>query len=145
MHVVVVDLRAHLGSEIRVRVVDGPFRRRLARLRVVVEDLGGGLVHVLADPGLEVRPHVGALFSPPMPRVTLAGGSPAVDGLELRGDVMVIIVVVVHQFPQPWRGIVDAGVVVGLGWGVVCLWREIIRHWRQGTPWPSDLPHHRRH
>jgi hypothetical protein len=32
-------------------------------------------------------------------------------------------VVLVSQLPQPWRGIVDAGVVVGLVWGmtsVVC-------------------------
>jgi hypothetical protein len=33
--------------------------------------------------------------------------------------LIVLLVVVVHQLPQPWRGIVDAGVVVGLGWGLV--------------------------
>jgi hypothetical protein len=32
--------------------------------------------------------------------------------------LIVLLVVVVHQLPQPWRGIVDAGVVVGLGWGL---------------------------
>jgi hypothetical protein len=30
---------------------------------------------------------------------------------------IVAIVVAVRMLPQPWRGIVDAGVVVGLGWG----------------------------
>jgi hypothetical protein len=28
----------------------------------------------------------------------------------------------VRMLPQPWRGIVDGGVVVGLAWGVVSLW-----------------------
>lgn len=31
------------------------------------------------------------------------------------------LVVIVSRFDQPWRGIVDAGVVAGLGWGVVTL------------------------
>lgn len=57
---------------------------------------------------------------------------------------IVLIVIVVHQLPQPWRGIIDAGVVVGLGWGVVCLWFELFRHWRGGSPWPGDLPEERR-
>lgn len=35
--------------------------------------------------------------------------------------LVVAAVVVVRQFPQPWRGIVDAGVVIGLGWGCVAL------------------------
>lgn len=30
---------------------------------------------------------------------------------------IVAVVLIVRQFPQPWRGIVDGGVVVGLGWG----------------------------
>lgn len=31
------------------------------------------------------------------------------------------LVLLVRQLPQPWRGIIDAGVVVGLGFGVVSL------------------------
>ena len=31
------------------------------------------------------------------------------------------LVVLVRQLAQPWRGIVDAGVVVGLGWAVVAI------------------------
>lgn len=50
--------------------------------------------------------------------------------------IMVIIaVVVVRQLDQPWRGIIDGGVVVGLGWGVVCLMRELVRHY--GT-WSAE-------
>ncbi|MGI9309463.1 MAG: hypothetical protein ACR2P6_09385, partial [Gammaproteobacteria bacterium] len=31
---------------------------------------------------------------------------------------IVVLVVFVRWLPQPWRGIVDAGVVVGLSWGM---------------------------
>ena len=34
---------------------------------------------------------------------------------------IIILVVLVHQLSQPWRGIIDAGVVVGLTWGVISL------------------------
>lgn len=33
--------------------------------------------------------------------------------------LVVVLVVVVHRLPQPWRGIIDVGVVLGLGWGLV--------------------------
>jgi hypothetical protein len=33
--------------------------------------------------------------------------------------VIILLVLVLHWMPQPWRGIVDAGVVVGLSWGLV--------------------------
>lgn len=33
--------------------------------------------------------------------------------------LILLLIVVVHRLPQPWRGIVDAGVVIGLGWGLV--------------------------
>ena len=32
---------------------------------------------------------------------------------------LIVLVMVVKELSQPWRGIVDAGVVVGLSWGVV--------------------------
>lgn len=31
------------------------------------------------------------------------------------------LVLAVKQLPQPWRGVIDAGVVVGLGWGTLAL------------------------
>lgn len=33
--------------------------------------------------------------------------------------LIVLLILVVHGLPQPWRGIVDLGVVVGLSWGLV--------------------------
>ncbi|MCP4489085.1 MAG: hypothetical protein GY820_17495 [Gammaproteobacteria bacterium] len=39
---------------------------------------------------------------------------------------IVILVIVFHQLSQPWRGILDAGVVVGLSWGIASLiWYSI--------------------
>jgi hypothetical protein len=32
-----------------------------------------------------------------------------------------LLVLAVRSLPQPWRGIVDGGVVVGLGWGLLAL------------------------
>jgi hypothetical protein len=34
---------------------------------------------------------------------------------------IVVLVVLVRYLAQPWRGIIDGGVVVGLSWGVVSL------------------------
>ncbi len=34
---------------------------------------------------------------------------------------IVLVVLLVHQLAQPWRGIVDAGVVVGLVWGAISI------------------------
>jgi len=32
---------------------------------------------------------------------------------------IVVLIIIIRQFNQPWRGIIDVGVVVGLGWGLV--------------------------
>jgi len=37
-------------------------------------------------------------------------------------SMIVVLIVLVRQLPQPWRGIVDAGVLLGLGWGLVSVW-----------------------
>jgi hypothetical protein len=34
---------------------------------------------------------------------------------------VVVLVTLVRRLPQPWRGIVDAGVVVGLAWGTLAI------------------------
>lgn len=34
-------------------------------------------------------------------------------------SMIIVLIIVFHQLPQPWRGLLDAGVVVGLGWGVL--------------------------
>jgi len=41
--------------------------------------------------------------------------------------LITLAVVVVRQLPYPWRGIIDGGVVVGLGWGLVCLCIAFVR------------------
>jgi hypothetical protein len=34
---------------------------------------------------------------------------------------IIVLIILVHFVEQPWRGIIDAGVVVGLAWGIVSL------------------------
>lgn len=35
---------------------------------------------------------------------------------------IIVLIVIVHALSQPWRGIIDAGVVVGLIWGLASLY-----------------------
>ena len=54
---------------------------------------------------------------------------------------IIMLVVLVRQVPQPWRGIVDAGVVVGLSWGVVAIIAAFVELRRGGSlQVPADLP-----
>ena len=41
--------------------------------------------------------------------------------------MIVLLVIFVRQLPQPWRGIVDAGVLLGLGWGLISVWLFTLR------------------
>jgi hypothetical protein len=51
-----------------------------------------------------------------------------------------IMVALVSRLSQPWRGIVDAGVVVGLTWGVVTLWIYTARAFSaRGLEFPADV------
>jgi F0F1-type ATP synthase membrane subunit a len=34
---------------------------------------------------------------------------------------IVVLVLLVRAVPQPWRGIIDLGVVVGLAWGIISI------------------------
>lgn len=51
------------------------------------------------------------------------------------------LVVLVRQLAQPWRGIIDAGVVIGLTWGVASILyhagRAVTGH---AMPVPADTP-----
>ncbi len=54
---------------------------------------------------------------------------------------IVVLVLLVRQLPQPWRGIVDAGVVVGLGLGLLSLALHLVRALSGRLPAVSpDLP-----
>lgn len=54
---------------------------------------------------------------------------------------IVLLVLAIRQLDQPWRGIVDAGVVVGLGLGAVSLAYWFLRLLRGDAPTVSpDLP-----
>lgn len=54
---------------------------------------------------------------------------------------IVLIVVLVRQLPQPWRGVIDVGVVVGLGTGLVSLVGWCIAALRGHTStMAADLP-----
>ena len=51
------------------------------------------------------------------------------------------LILVVRQLDQPWRGAVDAGVVVGLGWGMTATIVYLIRALRGRVPEvAADLP-----
>ena len=43
---------------------------------------------------------------------------------------IVVLIVIVHRLAQPWRGILDAGVVVGLSWGTIATLACSVRAWR---------------
>ena len=53
---------------------------------------------------------------------------------------IVVLIVLVRQTPQPYRGILDAGVVVGLSWGIVAIWIEFIRVAKGKIPVDPELP-----
>lgn len=35
--------------------------------------------------------------------------------------MIILLIILVHYIPQPWRGIIDAGVVLGLSWGLTSM------------------------
>ena len=47
---------------------------------------------------------------------------------------LTLLVLAVRTMPQPWRGIVDGGVVVGLGWGLLALVLGSLRALALGPP-----------
>ncbi|MEM7145642.1 MAG: hypothetical protein AAF591_10935 [Verrucomicrobiota bacterium] len=44
------------------------------------------------------------------------------------------LVLLVRLLPQPWRGIIDVGVVVGLTWGTISLAIFVVRAFVRGEP-----------
>ena len=54
---------------------------------------------------------------------------------------IVLAVVLVRFFPQPWRGIVDAGVVVGLTWGIIAVLLYTLRAFTAASfPHSPEVP-----
>ncbi len=55
--------------------------------------------------------------------------------------VIVLVVIAVRSLPQPWRGIIDGGVVIGLGWGILSLLVIYVRAVVSGRePVTVDIP-----
>ncbi len=46
---------------------------------------------------------------------------------------IIVLVLAVHRVPQPWRGIVDAGVVTGLTWGIISLFWFSLKVFTKGA------------
>lgn len=54
---------------------------------------------------------------------------------------LIALIMVVRRVPQPYLGIIDGGVVLGLAWGVLGLWWFLARYLLgYGSPEPTDLP-----
>jgi hypothetical protein len=54
---------------------------------------------------------------------------------------IIILVLIVHRLDQPWRGLIDAGVVVGLTWGIISLVASIAGALtREHYPASPDVP-----
>jgi hypothetical protein len=54
---------------------------------------------------------------------------------------IIVLVLVVHRVPQPWRGIIDAGVVTGLAWGLLSLiWYVAAGLTRKDFPYSPEVP-----
>ena len=43
--------------------------------------------------------------------------------------VITLIVVLFKYIPQPWRGVLDLGVVVGLSWGIIATLVFLVKFW----------------
>jgi hypothetical protein len=55
--------------------------------------------------------------------------------------MIVGLVTVVRLVPQPWRGLIDAGVILGLGWGILAVLVFVAQALRGHPPAvPADLP-----
>jgi len=55
--------------------------------------------------------------------------------------MLVVVIWWVRTLPQPWRGIIDGGVVFGLVWGLIVIWWLFVRYLTgEKVPPPNDLP-----
>jgi len=57
---------------------------------------------------------------------------------------IIVLIILVSFIDQPWRGIIDAGVVIGLAWGIVSLLAYGIRALGRGPyPYSPEVPEER--
>lgn len=49
---------------------------------------------------------------------------------------IIMLIILVSFCPQPWRGIIDFGVVLGLSWGLISFWIYTVKALTQ-----KDFPH----
>lgn len=69
----------------------------------------------------------------PLYAMSLVGRSPASVLRAWAGVTAIILaVLIVSRFPDPWRGIVDAGVAAALVWGAITLLHGAVRTIRSG-------------
>jgi hypothetical protein len=55
--------------------------------------------------------------------------------------VIAMLIIALQMSAQPWRGIIDAGVVVGLSWGLTAFLVEVVRVFRTGVyPLAPEVP-----
>ncbi len=54
---------------------------------------------------------------------------------------IIVLVILIRLLDQPWRGVLDAGVVVGLTWGTLSLLWFVVQAFRQSDfPYSPELP-----
>ncbi len=55
--------------------------------------------------------------------------------------MVVGLILLVRRLDQPWRGIIDAGVILGLGWGLVSIWFFTLKaFFGKGFDVPPETP-----
>jgi hypothetical protein len=52
---------------------------------------------------------------------------------------IIVVVMIYRALPQPWRGILDAGVVVGLLWGMAATLYEVYRQFHRGSAVDAEM------
>ena len=93
---------------------------------------------------LYLRRHAGVLTATLAPLFCIGffGVTPRIWRMTWIGTGLILLaVIVVQQLPQPWRGIIDVGVVIGLAWGLVSFLAMSSRALAQGRyPVPPGVP-----
>jgi hypothetical protein len=56
-------------------------------------------------------------------------------------SLIILLVISLRYMPQPWRAMVDVGVVVGLSWGLLSFWASLWRCFAQaGDGFSPEVP-----